>query len=134
MKGKISRNLNRIKKTLITWAEYLYKKGVIAQKSIDFTVKSSLYIYTTLWALIIAWLFYSGRISKDELLPNIKQVLLDSEYLLPFSTLAVLLLVLPLGISFFPNFINTKSGRVFLFLCILILFLSIFGKVVVTLV
>ncbi len=134
MKENISRNLKKLKKWLIALAEALYEKGETAKRTIDFSVKASLYIYVALWSFILLWLLWSDRISKDELLPTAKQLLLDSEYLLPLSTLAVLLLVLAIVTFICPNIIKNKAGRVALFFLILSLFLYFFGRVVISLV
>ncbi len=130
---KVLKRLKQFKKPIIRVSEMLYEKGLVIKETIDFTVKSSLYIYAGFWILILMWFVHSNRIKEEELVLNIKLILKESEYLIPVSTFGVLLFVFTVLIPFFPNLIKSKTGRVFLFSCILMLSLFTLVKVVITL-
>lgn len=128
MNKKLSSKFKKTKKALTGWAEYLHEKGETIKKTIDFTVKSSLYIYVILWALLLEWLILTKRIETEELLPNVKQLVVDTEYLLPLSTLVAVLFIFTIVTPFSPNLIKSKAGRTSLFIFILILFLYLFAR------
>ena len=126
MNKKLSDHIKKIKSRFSKWSTYLYDKAETVKETIDFTIKSSLYLYGISWGLLLGWLILTKRIQKDEIIMSLEQILTYSEILLPFSTFAALLLVFTVITPLYPNIIKTKPGRTVLFTFILGFFLYTF--------
>ena len=109
-------------------AEKIYTFGERLKATIDFVVKSTLYIYT-------GWVGILFLLSSNEAKLEFAEIWSEtSAHLLPLTTFAALFWILIVILPVFPTVMNSKTGKVLVFLLIFALVSYVFTKAILTIV